>query len=45
MRMGSGEVSTMRNLIVCTVHIIVMVIKSIEWEHHVVRMDEDRNHF
>ena len=42
MRMGSGEGSTMRNFIVCTVHlIIVRVIKSrrLRWAGHVARIE------
>ena len=48
MRMGSGEGSTMRNLIVCTVHFnIVRVIKSrrLRWAGHVARMEKDRSAF
>ena len=46
MRIGSGEVSTMRNFIVCTIHLIyffvVRVIKSrrLRWAGHVARMEE-----
>ena len=46
--MGNGEGSTMRNFIVCTVHlIIVWVIKSrrLRWAGHVVRMEEGRSAF
>ena len=41
MRMGSGEGSTMRNFIVCT------VIKSrrLRWTGHVARMEEGRSAF
>ena len=44
MRMGSGEGSTMRNFIVCTVH---RVIKSrrLRWTGHVARMEEGRSAF
>ena len=35
--MGSGEGSTMRNFIVCTVHLI--------WAGHVARMEEGRSGF
>ena len=45
MRMGSGEGSTMRNSIVCTVHFnVVRVIKSrrLRWAGLVVRMEESR---
>ena len=48
MKMGSGEVSTMRNFIVCTVHlVIVSVIKSrrLRWAGHVARMEEGRSTF
>jgi len=44
--MGSGEGSTMRNFIVCTVH-LVRVIKSrrLRWAGHVARMEEGRSAF
>ena len=44
MRMGSGEGSTMRNFIVCTVNLIVRVIKSrrLKGTGHVARMEKDR---
>ena len=47
MRMGSGEGSTMRNFVVCTVHLIVRVIKSrrLRWAEHVARMEEGRSAF
>ena len=48
MRMGSGEDSTMRDFIVCTVHlIIVRVIKSrrLRWAGRVARLEEDRSAF
>ena len=47
MRMESGEDSTMRNFIVCTVHLIVRVIKSrrLRWAGHVARMEEGRSAF
>ena len=40
--MGSGEGFTLRNFAVCTVHLIVRVIKSIilRWAGHVARMKE-----
>ena len=43
--MGSGEGSTMRNFVVCTV--IVWVIKSrrLRWTGHVARMKERRSAF
>ena len=46
MRMGSGEGSTMRNFIVCTIHLI-RVIKSrrLRWAGHVARMEEGRSAF
>ena len=45
--MGSGEGSPMWNFIVCTVHLIVRVIKSrrLRWEGHVARMEEGRSAF
>ena len=45
MRMGSGEGSTKRNFIVCTVHLIVRVIKArrLRWAVHVVRMEKSRS--
>ena len=46
--MGSGEGSTIRNFVVCTVHPnIVRVIKSIRlrWTGHVARMEEGRSAF
>ena len=47
MRMGSGEGSTMKNFIVCTVHLIVRVIKSrrLRSADHVARMEEIRSAF
>jgi hypothetical protein len=45
-RMESGEGSTMRNFIVCTIHLIkVRVIKSrrLRWSGHVARMEECRS--
>ena len=39
--MGNGEGSTMRNFIVCTVHIFrVIESKGLRWAGHVVRMEE-----
>ena len=45
MRIGSGESST--NFIVCTVHVILWVIKSrrLKWAGHVARMEEGRTEF
>ena len=46
--MGSGEGSTMRNIIVCTCSLnIVRVIKSrrLRWTCHVTRMEEARSSF
>ena len=45
--MGSGEGSTERNFIVCTVHQIVRVIKSrrLRWAGHVARMEEGKSDF
>ena len=45
--MGSGEGSTMKNFIVCTVHLIVRVIKSrrLRWADHVARMEDGRSSF
>ena len=47
MRMGSGEGFTIRNFIVCTVHLIVRVIKSrrLRWAGHVARMEEGKSAF
>ena len=44
--MGSGEGSTIRNFIVCAVHLI-RVIKSrrLTWVGHVARMEEGRSTF
>ena len=43
--MANGEGSTMRNFIVCTVHLIVRVIKSrrLSWAGQVARMKEGRS--
>ena len=46
--MGNGEGSTLKNYIVCTVHLIlVRVIKSrrLRWVSHVTRMEEGRSSF
>ena len=46
--MGNGEGSTMRNFIVCTVHLnIVRLIESrrLRWAGHVARMEEGRSAF
>ena len=45
--MGSGEGFTMRNFIVCTVHLIIKVIKSrrLRWIGHIARMEEGRSAF
>ena len=45
--MGSREGSTMRNFIVCTVHLIVRVIKSrrLRWTGHIARIGEGRSAF
>ena len=45
--MRTGEGSTMRNFIVCTVHLIVRVIKSrkLRWAGNVARMEEGRRVF
>ena len=44
--MGSGEGSTLRNFIVCTVHLIVRMIKSrLRWAGHVTRMEKGRSAF
>ena len=45
--MGSGEGSTMRNFIVCTVHLIARMIKSrrLRWARNVARMEEGRSAF
>ena len=43
--MGRKKGSTMRNFIVCTVHLKVRVIKTrrLRWAGHVARMEEGRN--
>ena len=43
--MGSGEGFTMRNFIVCTVHLIVREIKSrgLRWAVNLARMEEGRS--
>ena len=45
--MGSGEGLAMRNFVVCTVHLIARVIKSIglRWAGHIARMEEGRSAF
>ena len=45
--MGSGECSTMRNFIFCTVHLIVRVIKCIRlrWAGHIARIKEGSSVF
>ena len=46
--MANGEGSTMRNFIVCTLHLIlVRVIKPrrLRWAGHVARMEEGRRNF
>ena len=45
--MGSGEGFSMRNFIVCTVHLIHRVIKSrrLRWSGHIPRMEEGRSAF
>ena len=48
--MGSGEGFTMRNFVVCSVHLtnkIVRVVKSrrLRWAAHVARMEECRSSF
>ena len=45
MIMGSGEGSTMRKFIICTVYLIGVVLESrrLIWAGHVTRMEEDRN--
>ena len=46
MRMGSGEGSTMRNFIVCTVNIVTMIkYRRLRWAGHVARMEEGRSAF
>ena len=42
--MGSGEGSTMRNFIVCTVHLVIKS-RRLRWAGHVVRMEEGRSAF
>ena len=43
MRKGSGEASTMRNFIVCTLHLIIS--RRLRWADHVARMEEGRSAF
>ena len=47
LRMGSGEVSTLRKFIVGTIHLIVRVIKSLRlrWADYVAKMEEGRSAF
>ena len=47
MRMVREEGSIIRNFIVCTVHIILRVIKfrRLRWAGHVARMEEGRSSF
>ena len=43
---GEGEGSTMRNFIVCTVHLIrVNMSRRLSWAGHVARMEESRSAF
>ena len=44
MRMGSREGSTMRNFIVCTVHLVIKS-RRLRWAEHVARMEEGRSAF
>ena len=46
-RMMNGEGSTVRNVIVCTVHLIVRLIKSrkLRWAGNVARMEKGRSPF
>ena len=45
--MGGGECSTIRKSIVCTIHLIVRVIKfrRLRWAGHVARREECRSAF
>ena len=45
--MGSRKGFTLRNFIVCTVHLIVRAIKSrrLRWAGHVARMENGRSAF
>ena len=43
--MGSGEGSTMRNCIVCTVHLRVIKSRRLRWAGHSARMEEGRSAF
>jgi hypothetical protein len=45
MQMASGDGSTVRNYIACTVHLIIRMIKSrrLRWSGNVARMEEDRS--
>ena len=43
MRMGSGEGSTMRKFIVCTIHLVES--KRLRWAGHLARKEEGRSVF
>ena len=46
--MGSGDGSTVRNFIVCTVHLItarVIECRTLRWAAHIARMEEGRSAF
>ena len=44
--MGHGEGSTMRNLIVCTAHLVrVINFRRLRWARHVAKKEEGRNAF
>ena len=46
MRMEIGEGLTMRNVKVCTVHLVRMIkSRRLRWADHVARMEEDRRAF
>ena len=46
MRMGSGEGATMRNFIVCILHLIkVIKFRRLRWAGHVARMEKGMNAF
>ena len=45
MRMASGEGSTMRNFLVCTIHLRMFKSTRLGWVGHVVKREEGRNAF
>ena len=47
MRKGSGEFFTIKNVLDCTVHLVVRMVKygRLKWAEHVVKMEEDSSGF